>query len=153
VRLTILRDGGEQQVSVTLAVRPTEDQPQVQAQARPPQGTAGNAWLGIQGLTLSPELAEAMELDAGQEGVLIAEVVQNSPADDAGLRGGDQVVDIDGQRVASGGDIIVAVDGEAVQGMEELLAFMQEAEPGQEASLTILRDGEEMTMDVTLGQR
>jgi S1-C subfamily serine protease len=153
VSLTILRDGREQTVNVTLAVRPTEEQPQVQAQARPRQGTAGNAWLGIQGLTLSPELAAGMELDSGQEGVLVAEVVQDSPADDAGLRGGDQVVDIDGQRVAVGGDIIVAVDGEAVQGMEDLLAFMQGAEPGQEVSLTILRDGEEMTMDVTLSQR
>lgn len=151
VSMTILRDGREQTVNVTLAVRPTEEQPQ--AQARPQQGTAGQAWLGIQGLTLSPELAEAMELDAGQEGVLVGEVVQDSPADDAGLRGGDQMVDIDGQSITVGGDIIVAVDDRPVPGMEDLLAFMQGAEPGQEVTLTLLRDGEENTIVVSLGQR
>lgn len=146
--LTILRDGREETVRVTLAARPVEQEP-----ASPvAQGPATGAWLGIRGFTLAPEIAEAMDLPADQEGVLVAEVIGNTAADRAGLRGGDQVVDVDGQQVQVGGDVIVAVDGEAVTRFEELRAFLAQAEPGYEASFRLLRDGDEITVDVTLGE-
>jgi S1-C subfamily serine protease len=145
--LTILREGREETVRVTLAARPVEQEP-----ASPvAQGPATGAWLGIRGFTLTPEIAGAMELPADQQGVLVAEVIGNTAADRAGLRGGDQVVDIDGQQVQVGGDVIVAVDGETVTRFEELRAFLVQAEPGHEASFTLLRDGDEVTVDVTLG--
>ena len=148
VSLTVLRDGREQTVQVTLAVRPVDQE----APSQVAQGPATGAWLGIRGMTLTPEIAGAMELPADQQGVLVAEVIGNTAADWAGLRGGDQVVEIGEQQVQIGGDIIVAVDGQAITRFEELKAFLVRAEPGSEATFTLLRDGDEVTVDVTLGE-
>jgi len=63
------------------------------------------------------------------------------------------VVDIDGQQVQVGGDVIVAIDGQPVGQIEELRAIVQESAPGQQVTLTILRDGNERTLEVTLGER
>ena len=165
VNLTILRDGKEQTVEVTLAARPatqtevTEEvvepfgQATPEPQQQPEQGTASGAWLGIQGMTLTPEVAQAMDLSNSQDGVLVVEVTSNSPADEAGLLGSSQTVEIDGQQVQVGGDVIVAFDGQSVSQMEELRALVLEAKPGQQVTLTILRDGKELTLEVTLGER
>ncbi len=146
--LTILRDGREETVQVTLAARPVEQE----AASPAAQARATGAWLGIRGLTLTPEIAGAMDLLAGQQGVLVAEVIGNTAADRAGLRGGNQVVEIDGQQVQIGGDVIVAVDGEAIARFEELKAYLVQAEPGSETTFTLLRDGDEVTVDVMLGE-
>jgi S1-C subfamily serine protease len=148
-KLTVLRDGREETVEVTWAARPAEE-----AASDPTnQGMVGGAWLGIQGLTLTPEIAEAAELPAGQEGVLVVEVIRNTPADQAGLRGGDQILDVNGQQVQLGGDVIVAVDDLPVTGFADLRGFLQQAEPGQEVTLVLLREGDEITLKVTLGER
>ncbi len=149
VTLTILRDGQEETLRLTLAARPMEEQPSLQTSQAPVSG----AWLGIQGLTLTPEIAAAMDLPGDQEGVLVVEVIGNTPADRAGLRGGDQALDVDGQQVQVGGDVVVAADGEPVTGFEDLRAFLGQAQPGQEVTLTLLRDGREISVEVTLGER
>lgn len=146
--LTILRDGREETVSVTLAPRPVEVEPTPEVA----RGSTTGAWLGIRGLTLTPEIAGTMDLPSDQQGILVAEVVDSGPADRAGLRGGNESVDFDGQQVQVGGDVIVAVDGEAVQSFEDLRLFLVRAEPGDEASFTLLRDGSEITVEVTLGE-
>lgn len=158
VTMTLLRDGQEESVQVTLAARPiAEEEEPLRSHQTPPQApqrrATGGGWLGIMGLTVTPEIAEAMDLATGQDGVLVQEVIRDTPADEAGLLGGDQVVDIDGQQVSIGGDIIVAVDGESAAGMEELRATLQQAGPGQEVTLTILRAGDEIEITVTLGER
>mgnify|MGYP001589715138 CR=1 FL=1 len=104
-------------------------------------------------MTLTSEIAEAIDLSRYQEGVLVVEVTPDSPAEKAGLRGSFRAVEIDGQQLKVGGDAIVAIDGQPVSQMEELRAFVLEAEPGQQVTLTILRDGEELTIEVTLGER
>ena len=146
--LTVLRDGREETVQVTLAARPVEQEPASSVA----QGPSTGAWLGIRGIMVTPEIAEAMDLPAGQQGVLVAEVIGNTAAERAGLRGGDQIVEIDGQQVQIGGDVIVAVDGDAITRFEDLKAFLVRAEPGSEATFTLLRDGDEITVDVTLGE-
>jgi S1-C subfamily serine protease len=158
VTLTIVRDGKEESVQLTLAARPAvEEEESVRSQQIPPQApqpdAAGGGWLGIMGLTLTSEIAEEMALASDQQGVLIQEVIRGTPAEEAGLLGGDQVVEIDGQQVSLGGDLIVAVDGEAVAGMEELRSTIQQADPGQEVTLTTLRAGDEIEITVTLGER
>jgi S1-C subfamily serine protease len=107
-------------------------------------------WLGIQGGTLTPELAEAMDLDADQTGVLVGQVIQDSPAYDAGLRGSYETTYLNGQPVPVGGDVIVTADESPIAGFEDLLAFLQQAEPGQEVTLGILRNGEQIEVQVTL---
>jgi serine protease Do len=74
-------------------------------------GTFVHPYLGITGLSLYPDLAESMNLDKDQRGALVAEVVQDGPADKAGLRGSDRQVNIDGIEMGVGGDVILAIDG------------------------------------------
>ena len=152
VTLTILRDGRQRTVEVTLAARPgAEASPNLPATPAAP--VPAGAWLGIRGMTVTPEIANAMSLDADQQGILIEEVMPDSPADEAGFRGGDQVTTFDGYQVSLGGDIIIAADGELVGSIQALKAFLSETEPGQEVAFSILRDGKEITVDVVVRYR
>jgi serine protease Do len=149
VSLTVLRDGRQQQMEVTLAERP--------AQESEPSSiireTSDRAWLGISGVALSPEIAQAMDLPQDQTGVLIVEVVSDSPADAAGLRGGDKTVTIHGQQLPVGGDVITAWDGKTVAQMEELQALVSESHPGQHVTIAVLRNGVQENVQVTLEAR
>jgi serine protease Do len=149
VTLTVLRQSAEVQIQVTLGARPASEAEQPQARGE----EQGGAWLGIAGLTVTPEIAQNMGLDPEQQGVLIEQVVQDSPADQAKLRGSDESVTIDGQQVLIGGDVITALDGKSIEQIEDLQALIRQAEPGQEVTLTILRDGEQIEVPVPLGER
>ena len=149
--LTVLRDGRERQVEVTIAARPS-----AQAEANPAASQtapAGSAWLGIAGVTVSPEVAKAAGLAEDQQGVLIEEISSGSPADKAGLHGSTKPVTVQGQRLMVGGDVITAWDGRPVTQMEELRMRVGEAQVGQEVTLTVLRDGEQVQVQVTLAAR
>jgi len=146
--LTVLRDGRERQVEVTIAARPS-----AQAEANPAASQtvpAGSAWLGIAGVTVSPEVAKAAGLAEDQQGVLIEEISSGSPADKAGLHGSTKPVTVQGQRLLVGGDVITAWDGRPVTQMEQLRTRVGEAQAGQEVTLTVLRDGEQVQVQVTL---
>jgi S1-C subfamily serine protease len=150
VTLTIVREGRQRTIELTLAARPAAEAPSSLPVA---PAAASSAWLGIQGLTLTAEIVEAMDLDSDQDGVLVEQVVDRSPADEAGLHGGYETLEVDGQSIEVGGDIIIAANDESVAGMEDLLGFMRRAEPGQKVRLTLLRDGTQIEVDVTLGER
>lgn len=168
ITLTVLRDGEELTLDVTLGERPANTQlPTVQTMPEPEADedeepgeeeaaegdTSGRAWLGVTGMTLAPELTDALDLPADQQGVLLVEVAPGSPAAAADLRGSDGLTIFEGQPVPIGGDIITAFDGEAVTSFEELTAAVSAAEPGQEVILTVLRDGERLDVPVTLATR
>jgi S1-C subfamily serine protease len=93
-----------------------------------------------------------MNLSTDQEGVLVQEVQQDSAADQAGLRASDRPVTVNGQEILVGGDIIVALDSQPVTSIENLRAALQQYESGQQATLTLLRDGSEIKVDVNLGE-
>jgi S1-C subfamily serine protease len=152
ITLTILRDREQQQVKVLLAARPTSEERPAASAEQVPQ-TTGGAWLGIMGRTLTTAIAEAMDIDADQKGVLVEQIVRNGPADEADLRGGYSQAEIEGEEIALGGDVIIAVEGEPVSNMEELRAALSEAEPGDRVVITVLRDGKEQKLRVTLGER
>jgi S1-C subfamily serine protease len=95
-----------------------------------------------------------MNLDAGQRGALVGEVMPNSPAEKAGLRGSDKQVTIDGQTATVGGDVITAFDSQPVTGMDDLIAYLaRSTKVDQKVTLTILRNGKQETVDVTLTAR
>jgi len=147
VTLTFLRDGKEQSATVTLQARPTlEERSQTITEAN----TSG-VRLGILGATVNSDIADAMNLSADQEGVLVEQVEQGSLADKAGLRGSFKPVTIQGQEVLVGGDIITAVNDQAVHSIEELRTILSQADPSKELSLTILRDGKETAIKVLPG--
>ena len=83
----------------------------------------------------------------------MVEVIRGTPADEAGLRGGDQVLDVNGQQVQIGGDVVITIDEQAVSGFDDLKGYLQQAEPDQMVSLGVLRDGGEIVVEVTLGER
>jgi serine protease Do len=94
-----------------------------------------------------------MGLPSDQQGVLVQQVEQGSPAGEAGLRGSYKPVVVNGRQLLVGGDVITAMDGLAVNGVEDLQAQVQQAQPGQEVTLTLLRDGKQVEVPVTLGER
>ncbi len=115
-------------------------------------GEVEHAYLGISGATITPELAKAINLPV-KEGVLVQEVTKDGPADQAGLEGGDTTGTIEGIEVGLGGDIITEIDGKKLKSMDEVVAIVSEAEPGDELELTYLRDGDSKTATVTLADR
>jgi 2-alkenal reductase len=148
VTLTILRDERQESLDLKLGVRPTSEPV---ATPESPQ-ELGNAWLGIQGTTLTAQIAEAMDLSTDQEGVLIQEVLEGSPADQAGLRGSYKSVTINGSPELIGGDIIIRMNGQPVTSTRDLERAIGEHQPGDVVTLGILRDGDEMEVEVTLGK-
>lgn len=113
-------------------------------------GEVEHAFLGISGATIDPTLAEALNLPV-QQGVLIQDVVEGGPAAEAGLRTGDTQATIAGAQVALGGDIVTAIGGRRVSSMEDLVDIVNGSDPGDTLELSLLRDGDERSAMVTLG--
>lgn len=111
-------------------------------------------WLGISGSTLAPEAAEAMGLPRNQRGVIIAEITPNSPADIARLRPSNSFIPAAGQQAPVGGDIITAIDGQPVKKFEDLVIYLiRHTRVGDEVTLTVLRNRETVSVQVTLAAR
>ena len=115
-------------------------------------GTVDYAYIGVETQELYPQLAEELGLDV-DTGALLSRVVPNGPADEAGLIGGGDEIRFQGLRVPSGGDVITAVDGEQLTTSSDLPRIISLLDPGQEITIDLIRDGEEMQVDVTLGER
>jgi 2-alkenal reductase len=115
-------------------------------------GRYADPWLGITGMSVTPLLAEVLDLPV-EQGVLVQAVVEDGPADKAGLEESDREVEFEGGLLGAGGDVIVAIDDVAVRDMDELIVYLSDASVGQTVTLTVLRDGEEQTVEVTLEER
>jgi len=149
ITLTVLRDGKKVDIPLTLAARDRSRSTRMTQRPHEP----GKAWLGIWGITMSPEIARAMGLPEDQKGVLVEQVFANSPADKAGLQGGYKPILVNGQQVLVGGDVIIALDDQEVDRMETLQNLLLQHAPGDTVTLTILRDGKQLQIKVTLGTR
>lgn len=118
------------------------------------EGAYTHPWIGVSGTSLSPDLAEAMQLPADQRGALIIEVIAGGPAERAGLRGSSSRITLDGQTAAIGGDVIVALDDTPIRSFDDLVATLsRQTRPGQRVQLTVLRDGNRSEIPLTLGER
>lgn len=110
-------------------------------------------WLGISGTDLSLDYVEAMKLPVSQ-GAIVLSVVPGSPAEKAGVKGSNETVRKTGLELAIGGDVIIAIDGEPVRRFEDVLVYiLRRTEVGQQVELTIVRDGREQVVNVTLAAR
>jgi S1-C subfamily serine protease len=115
-------------------------------------------WLGINYVwTLTPERAEILS-EAGmavpvEEGVLVIEIASGGPAAAAGLRGGRERVRIGPAILTIGGDILTAINGEPITSDQELLQYLDtQTEVGDTIQVTLWRDGQELTVPVTLDE-
>ncbi len=118
-------------------------------------GRYEHPYLGIRfGNTVTTTVAKQLNLPVNQ-GIFVGEVVPNGPAGKAGLRAStDDAVTINGYRYPAKSDIILKIDGQQVSNSEEVIDYLAtDTEVGQTVTLTILRDGQEQELKVTLGAR
>ena len=113
-------------------------------------------WIGITGRQMSPAVAQAMSLDSNTMGTLVVSVTAGSPAEAAGLRGGDRQATIEGTALSVGGDIIIGVDGHAMSNFYDLINYVERNKrPGDVVTFTVIRSGgsDTLNIDLTLGVR
>ncbi|MCC6178087.1 MAG: trypsin-like peptidase domain-containing protein [Chloroflexi bacterium] len=116
-------------------------------------GSYPHPFVGIASAEITPTLAEALNLPVKQ-GLLIQSVEPGSGAAQAGLQGGTRQVDVRSRQVAVGGDIITAVDGQPIVRPEQFIEYLEKnKKAGDTITLTILRNGQQQDVQVTLGQR
>jgi S1-C subfamily serine protease len=111
-------------------------------------------YLGISLISLTPDLSKAMDLPSTQRGALVETVTADSPADKAGIQGSEDQVTNYGQQIGIGGDIIIAYNGQVVKSSDDLITYLaRSGVVGETAILTVLRDGKQTELQVTLGVR
>lgn len=111
-------------------------------------------WIGADGFGLVPELRDALGLDPLQQGILIIAVSDGSPAAEAGLRASVLAKGLGGRSIPVGGDVILTINGTGVTDSDDLQAYLVEhTEVGQTIILGVLRDGDTIQIEVTLGAR
>ena len=103
-------------------------------------GEVHRAYLGLSGGDITPSIAQALNLPV-QQGVLIQQVLNGGPADDAGINGPTGQATIGGQTIPIGGDIITKVDGKQITGMDDVISAVNGHKPGDDLTLTVWRDG------------
>ena len=101
---------------------------------------------------ITPDLAQAIHVPV-DKGVLIAAVRPGSPADAAGLKGGDSQVIVNGQAYSIGGDVITAVNGTSITDPDQLRELVLAMKPGDKVQLEVNRDGSTLTITVELGRQ
>jgi len=100
-------------------------------------GEVSRGWLGVGIQNLTPELAEYYGIEE-QEGVLVTQTYEGDPADKAGIKEGDVIIEVEGNRISSS---------------RELSRTVAEAGVGNKLSLTLLREGREKKVKVKLAKR
>ncbi len=120
-------------------------------------GRFAHPWLGIRILALTPDVIQSLQqagVDTGTTGgVLVIEVVSGSPAEASGLRGGSRQVQVGGSTVPVGGDVITAINDQQILTGQDLTMYLDaETNVGDRVQLAIVRDGQEQTISVTLGE-
>lgn len=101
-------------------------------------GEVVRGFLGFSGEDLTREMAPSFDLEADERGTLVVEVTEDTPADRAGLQHGDIITHLNGRRYES---------------FRELRFAVADVRPGTDITLKIIRDGEEMELEATVGSR
>jgi S1-C subfamily serine protease len=100
-------------------------------------GEVKSAYLGVGTTDLSPEVADRFGLPV-ESGALVESVESNTGAEAAGIRLGD---------------IIVGLGDARIESTRDLLGALRDYRPGDTVEVTVVRDGEERTLEATLGER
>lgn len=115
-------------------------------------GEYAHSYLGIRTAPLDPAIVGANDLNV-TSGVYVVEVVDGGPADGV-LQGATDVTTVEGVRVPVGGDVIVEMGERSIETEDDLVAYLTtEADPGETIEVTVIRDGERQTVNVTVGER
>jgi S1-C subfamily serine protease len=116
-------------------------------------GHYDHPWLGVAGIDVTSSIAEKLKLPETR-GFLVTSVMSSSPAEKAGVLGGNTMVVIEGNNVTIGGDVITGIDGRNVNKLEDMLYYIEYFKnPGDKVVLNIIRDNKALTVEVALGAR
>jgi len=157
VILNVIRDGRNQEIGMTLAARPTQQQQEVEQrqQERPT--------LGINSINMTEQIAARMNLtqmqqqplsndqDGERGGVLVVDVFADGPAEKAGIRGGFIVADINRTPIEIGGDVIVRIDDTMIPNVDALNKFIDNENIGDTIQVTVVRDSRLISIPVIVG--
>ncbi len=100
------------------------------------KGKVIRGWLGVSIQSITPELAKQFNLK-GEKGVLVSDVSENGPAEKAGLKRGD---------------IVVEYDGKSTDEPNQFRNMVANTPPGEEHTIKVLRNEELITLKVTIGE-
>ena len=117
-------------------------------------GFVQRGWIDIEPVQLFPSLVRYAQLPVSQ-GILVSRVASGSDAEEAGIRGGqsDQAVRSGSTVIYLGGDIIIGIDGDKVATLGDMYAALEKSRPGDEVEVIILRGRRTISLDVTLTDR
>jgi S1-C subfamily serine protease len=115
-------------------------------------GKVQHPFLGIEGKTLQPNIARLFHLPV-TSGVLVASVRPGTGAAKAGVKPSTNQVTVEGESWPAGGDVIVKLDGQAVASVERLVDLIAAKKPGDKIDLEVVRGNSRTHLDVKLGRQ
>lgn len=151
IQFSVIRDGKVQDIDLTLAARPTAGVENESQTSQGPDEVRQRPALGVNGINMTPELAERMNLTQSLKGFLVEDIISGGPADLAGIRGGYKVAYINGSQVNLGGDIIVGIDESVVRTIQDIQSYLDSKNVGDNILLHMIRDKQEIAVPLTLG--
>jgi 2-alkenal reductase len=117
------------------------------------RGKVSYPYVGVTSDDLTPSVARRLGYRV-RRGALVVRALPGGPAAEAGLRGGNRQVEVDGRLVARGGDVIVAIGGIPVRTKDDVArVLISRYEAGDSATFTIVRDDRRQAIRVRLGER
>jgi S1-C subfamily serine protease len=118
------------------------------------KGSYQHPWLGVSGIDMTPEIAEAIGLGEPR-GFLVIDTSPGGPADRAGIQGGNTPAQLNGGgEIKLGGDVILAINNQTIRKIDDVLSYLeQNTVVGQTVRLTVWRDGQIIGLDATLTAR
>lgn len=101
------------------------------------KGQVVRGWIGVEPRDITPELADNLGLPK-KDGVIIAAVLKNGPADKSGIRPGD---------------ILISIAEKPISNMAEMFNLIAQLQPGTQTDMIVLRDNKEVKVNVGVGKR
>jgi len=116
------------------------------------KGRVIRPWVGVHGKPIKKEALEMMNVPLA-DGFLVEAVEPGSPADRAGIRGGELPITIIGTEFLLGGDVITEINGQSLDDSEKLMKLVRSLKVGDKVSLTLFRDMKTLTVELDLPER
>jgi serine protease Do len=115
-------------------------------------GRVVRPWLGLQGRAVETPLGAIVRMPI-TPGYLVEIVLEGSPADQAGVRGGSIAVVVQGEEYLLGGDIVTAIQGTPIRTHQDYVAKVRTLKPGQRVKISLMRDGQPREISLTVTER
>lgn len=109
-------------------------------------------YIGFSGVVVTPEVAQAAGITQ-TSGILVTEVLPGSPAEKAGLRGGDRVATVEGRQILVGGDVMISIDGIPTASPDDVASILNEKNIGDTITIAVVRGDRTLDIQLTLEER